>query len=125
MIREYLVNIHIEIPASMSSSELEELRRRERDVAELLAARGYLLRLWRVPGQWANWGLWRAKSEEELRTLLAALPLHPFMQIAVHPTEPHPSDPLGRQADMADPRTLSNTDITTACGTKSRPLRLR
>lgn len=96
MVREYLVNIHIAEPASVSSSELDELRLRERDAAELLAARGHLVRLWRVPGQWANWGLWRANSEDELRALIATLPLHPFMQINIHPTEPHPSDPLRR-----------------------------
>ncbi|MTD52607.1 muconolactone Delta-isomerase family protein [Amycolatopsis pithecellobii] len=94
MPHEYLVNIHIQVPASLPPSELDELRRRERDTAQHLAATGHLVRLWRVPGEWANWGLWRAENETELEALLSTLPLRPFMRITVHPTGPHPSDPL-------------------------------
>ncbi len=93
MQREYLVHIEIRVPASFPLSELDDLRRRERDTAALLAGRGHLLRLWRVPDQWANWGLWRAEDEIELDGLLRTLPLRPFMRITVHSTEYHPSDP--------------------------------
>jgi muconolactone delta-isomerase len=93
MMREFLVNARISTPDALTRDEVGELRRQERDVAELLAARGHLVRLWRVPGEWANWGLWRAHDEAELHTLLDALPLRPYMRVEVHPTEPHPSDP--------------------------------
>jgi muconolactone delta-isomerase len=96
MAREYLVHIRIETPSSMPDEELADLRRREHDAAQLLAARGWLHRLWRVPHAWENWGLWRAHDEKELSAVLATLPMHPYMTITAHPTDPHPSDPASR-----------------------------
>ena len=93
MLREFLVHVEIDVPTSVQPEEVADLRAREREVAALLAGRGNLVRLWRVPGKWANWGLWRAADESELDTLLSRLPLRRYMTLDVHPTEPHPSDP--------------------------------
>ncbi|MEU9546934.1 MULTISPECIES: muconolactone Delta-isomerase family protein [Streptomyces] len=93
MPREFLVHIVLNVPSSVSPKELAVLRTREKEAAASLAARGHLVRIWRVPGEWANWGLWRAKDESELNALLNTLPLRPYMKVDLHPTEPHPSDP--------------------------------
>lgn len=90
--REYLVQIDIDVPETVPSEEVDELRRRERDAGMVLAESGHLVRLWRVPGRWANWGLWRAEDDEP-QSLLGSLPLRPYMSITVHPTDPHPADP--------------------------------
>lgn len=56
-------------------------------------ARGDLLRLWRVPGAWASWSIWRAPDATALHDLLSALPLWPWMSVEVHPLGTHPLDP--------------------------------
>lgn len=90
---EFLVAIDFTVPEDMSQSHLDALRVAESVRARELSAAGHLVRLWRVPGRWANWGLWRAADEVELRELLASLPLFPLASITVHPTEIHPNDP--------------------------------
>ncbi len=73
----------------------EHLRDQEAVRAAELARSGNLLRLWRVPGQRANWGIWRADDLDQLHHALASLPLFPFLTITVHPLAPHPNDPFG------------------------------
>jgi muconolactone D-isomerase len=90
---EFLVQI--EITGSIGSDEASErrLREQERTRAAELARAGILLRLWRIPGQRANWGIWNAKGASELNEALASLPLFPYMKITVHPLAVHPNDP--------------------------------
>jgi muconolactone D-isomerase len=52
-----------------------------------------LVRLWRIPGRTANWGLWRAADATELHDALTSLPLWPHMHIEVVPLAKHPNDP--------------------------------
>jgi hypothetical protein len=52
-------------------------------------------------------GLYRADTEAQLDDLLGALPLDPWMQIAVTPLEPHPNDPASSppgRFQLPDPR---------------------
>lgn len=90
---EFLVQIDVCARDVVAPEELQCLRDREARRAEELAAQGILLRLWRVPGKWANWGLWSALDEGELHEALDSLPLRPFMNVTVHPLVEHPSDP--------------------------------
>lgn len=90
---DFLVNISIELPPDVHTAEADALRHAEATRADQLAAEGRLVRLWRVPGEWANWGLWSAKDRVELETALQSLPLHPYMHIVIHPLDLHPSDP--------------------------------
>lgn len=64
-----------------------------------------MVRLWRVPGEWANWGLWNVVDEAALTEALSSLPLHPFMEIEVLPLDPHPSDP-GLSDDVSSSSTF-------------------
>ena len=90
---EFLVQI--EITGSIGSDEASEriLREQESIRAAELARAGILLRLWRIPGQRANWGIWNAKDASKLNEALASLPLFPYMKITVHPLAVHPNDP--------------------------------
>ena len=90
---EFLVRISIATPEAMPTAEIDDLRRQEALRATELATAGLLVRLWRVPGEWANWGLWSVVDEAALTEALDSLPLRPFMEIEVLSLDPHPSDP--------------------------------
>jgi muconolactone delta-isomerase len=90
---EFLLNIEFVTPEGLALEELDLLRRRESERARELAELGVLIRLWRVPGKWANWGLWRAQDVDALWSFVDSLPLRQYASVVVHPLEPHPSDP--------------------------------
>lgn len=91
--QEFLVNIEFVGEERIPAETLEDLLRRERERAAELASEGHLVRMWRVPGRRANWGLWRAADATELHVFLESLPYWPYMDIAVHPLARHPVDP--------------------------------
>ncbi len=66
--------------------------KQEAERARQLGAAGILLRLWRVPGRRANWGIWRASTADELHSAIASLPLFPYLSVTVHPLATHPND---------------------------------
>ncbi|MFJ6656421.1 muconolactone Delta-isomerase [Streptomyces sp. NPDC091377] len=91
---EFLVHIRIGWPHDMDPAHKESVSTAERAHAAELAARGHLVRMWRVPGRTENWGLWRAADATELHTLVSSLPVWPWMDVTVHPLAIHPVDPL-------------------------------
>jgi muconolactone delta-isomerase len=92
---EFLV--HMEV-GRIDGDEKREKQLREQEAARAaeLAKSGILLRLWRIPGQRANWGIWNADNCDLLHHALASLPLFPFLTITVHPLASHPNDPFGQ-----------------------------
>ena len=90
---EFLVHIEITGRIEGGSEAENSLRQKEAARALELAQSGVLRRLWRVPGQRANWGIWNAGNADELHAALSSLPLFPYMTIAVHPLATHPNDP--------------------------------
>jgi muconolactone D-isomerase len=92
---EFLVNINVALPSGMASHERQELYAAEAVQAAALAAAGRLVRLWRIPGRTANWGLWHAADATELHDAVTSLPLWPYMHIEVVPLAKHPNDPAG------------------------------
>lgn len=85
--------VHMQVGA-IGDPELERsLREQEAARAGELAAAGVLRRLWRVPGQRANWGVWSAADADALYAALSSLPLFPYLDISVHPLAAHPNDP--------------------------------
>ncbi|MEN8112897.1 MAG: muconolactone Delta-isomerase family protein [Actinomycetota bacterium] len=93
---DYLVNVEVHWPPDGDPALRYELVTAEAKRAEELVAEGTLVRLWRVPGRWANWGIWRAGSPAELHAAIASLPFFPWLDVTVHPLAEHPSDPVGR-----------------------------
>jgi muconolactone delta-isomerase len=93
---EFLVEFKVSIPAEAPEPEVNERVDAEAMVAADLARRGHLVRLWKPlaeQGEITAVGVYRAGSQAELDTLLRALPLDGWMQVAVTPLEVHPNDP--------------------------------
>ena len=90
---EFLVEIDIRWPVDGDEARRRELVEAERRRSGELAEAGLLVRLWRIPGRWANVGLWHARDATELHEALSSLPRFPWMRISVRPMAAHPSDP--------------------------------
>jgi muconolactone D-isomerase len=90
---EFLVHIEVHRPARATDADAAELSAAEKVRAGELIAQGMLRRVWRVPGQWAHWGLWEAADATELHAAICTLPLWPWMRVQVHPMARHALDP--------------------------------
>ncbi|HWE70376.1 MAG TPA: muconolactone Delta-isomerase family protein [Acidimicrobiales bacterium] len=93
---EFLTNMVTQVPEGTDEATVEETKAREAKNSAVLASQGHLLRLWKppvVPGEWRLLGLWQADDEEQLKAIMATMPLHPWMTVEVTPLTPHPSDP--------------------------------
>jgi muconolactone D-isomerase len=96
---EFLVSLVTDVPAGTTAEVEADTRAREAVRATELAEQGHLVRLWRSPlpsGRPRTLGLWRAGSEQELREVIASLPLHVWMTVEVSPLTSHPNDPATR-----------------------------
>jgi muconolactone D-isomerase len=90
VVPEWLVSVEIHIPSGVPA---EEVRRRfevELARAQTFRANGSLLRIWRVPGRWANWALWSAADATALHAMLMTLPLYEWADVTVRPLAVHP-----------------------------------
>jgi muconolactone D-isomerase len=94
---EFLVEIEVRWPPDGDPAERDRLIAAEGARARELVSDGRILRLWRVPGRWANVGLWAAADATELHTALASLPFFPWLHATVRPLARHPSDPGASQ----------------------------
>jgi muconolactone D-isomerase len=90
---EFLVHIEFVGEERIPEEAVEDMVRRERARAAELAGKGHLIRMWRIPGRRANWGLWAASDATELHAILESLPYWPYMEIDVHTLALHPVDP--------------------------------
>jgi muconolactone delta-isomerase len=96
---EFLTTFTISVPAGTPAQAVGDTEAREARRAQELAEQGHLLRLWRLPGRSRALdlpralGLWNARSPAEMRTILASLPMDPWMTVETTPLSQHPSDP--------------------------------
>ena len=86
------MNVRVRPPAEVTDEEIQRMFAAEAARAEELFSAGALRRLWRIPGAWANWGLWEAADATELHALLSSLPLWRWLEVDVHPLASHPFD---------------------------------
>ena len=92
---EFLVNIKLRWSDDMDPALKEKVTRDERAHAAELAKQGHLVRMWRVPGRFENWGIWQAADSAELHEIIISLPANPWMHdIVVLPLARHPVDPV-------------------------------
>jgi muconolactone D-isomerase len=78
----------------MSVEYKQRVSREEVARAGELTKLGHLVRMWRVPCRFENWGIWRAKNATELHEIITSLPAYPWMiNIDVHPLAKHAVDP--------------------------------
>jgi muconolactone D-isomerase len=90
---EFMVHTRVQWPPDGDPGLKQRLIAEEAERAQELVEGGYIRRLWRIPGRWANVGLWRAEDATALHEALASLPLFPWLEIRVQPLAAHPSDP--------------------------------
>lgn len=98
---EFLVNIKFARLADLPEADRAPIVAAERQRAADLTAAGQLVRLWRVPCQHENWGLWSVLDATELHRIISGLPAYPWMNdIKVITLATHPADPSSGGAAM-------------------------
>ena len=93
---QFLVRIKVLWPPDGDPGRREELVAAEGVRARELADEGTLIRMWRIPGKWANVGIWEAEDATKLHEAVSSLPLFPWLDADVTPLADHPSDPNRR-----------------------------
>lgn len=87
----FKVEMTVNIPSSLPQAQVEEIKAREKAYSRRLQREGKWPHIWRVVGQYANVSIFDVKDNQELHEILTALPLFPWMTIAVLPLCAHPS----------------------------------
>ena len=87
----FLVRTDVRIPADMPATQADEIKAREKAYSQDLQRQGKWPHIWRVVGEYANYSIFDAESNDELHTMLSGLPLFPYMEIHVTPLARHPS----------------------------------
>jgi muconolactone D-isomerase len=90
---QFLLHIEVTWPPDGDPAEKERRIAGEAARARELAAAGTLKRLWRIPGKWANWGIWEAADATALHAAITSLPMWPYLEVEVFPLADHPNDP--------------------------------
>ncbi|MGW3955413.1 muconolactone Delta-isomerase [Streptomyces sp. NPDC004752] len=80
---EFLVTLRQDWPELRRHPRLSELIAEERRIGRLLIEEGVIARIWRIPGQRANVGIWRARDATALVAHLDRLPLRPWLEADV------------------------------------------
>ncbi|MCP3023663.1 muconolactone Delta-isomerase [Cupriavidus basilensis] len=87
----FLVRMDVKMPVDMPAAQADEIKAREKAYSQDLQRQGKWPHLWRVVGEYANYSVFDAESNDELHTMLSSLPLFPYMEIHVTPLAKHPS----------------------------------
>ena len=87
---EFLVRIEVRLPAGLTDVERADLGARELARGNVLRDAGTIVRIWRVPGRYANVAVWKVDDATDLHELLTSLPLFPWLDIDVEPLALHP-----------------------------------
>ncbi len=90
---EFLLHIKVTFPPDGDPEEKARRIAAEGVRARELAAEGIIKRVWRIPGQWANWGIWEAPDATTIHNAVTSLPMWPYLDVEVHPLGDHPNDP--------------------------------
>ena len=85
----FMVNIVVHLPGDLSKEKLDLLVKAETARGMQCIKEGKLKRIFRAVGQRANFSIWEAHSLEELHATLLSLPMHPYMDVSVHPIIKH------------------------------------
>jgi muconolactone D-isomerase len=85
------VQMTVRLPHDMPAAQADELKAREKAMAQELQRAGTWRHLWRIAGQYSNISLFDVRDNDELHAVLSTLPLFPFMQIEVMALLRHPS----------------------------------
>jgi muconolactone D-isomerase len=86
---EFLLEIEVNLPSSMSDDERTRLIGLERERGRELAEQGVIRAIWRVPGKFANRAIWSAADATELHDAIVSLPLWSYSDVNVTPLARH------------------------------------
>jgi muconolactone D-isomerase len=87
----YLVRMDVHLPNDMPMAQADEIKAREKAYSQELQRQGKWQQLHRVAGEYANYSIFDVESNDELHTILSALPLFPYMTMKVTALARHPS----------------------------------
>lgn len=87
----FMVRMDVNIPADMPVAQADELKAREKAYSQELQRSGKWQQIYRIVGEYANYSIFDVETNDELHSMLAALPLFPYMKIHVTPLAKHPS----------------------------------
>jgi len=93
---EFLLKIKVTFPPDGDPEEKARRIAAEGVRARELAAEGIIKRVWRIPGQWANYGIWEAPDATTIHDAVTSLPMWPYLEVEVTPLAAHPNDPGAR-----------------------------
>lgn len=85
------VQMDVRLPHDLPKATADELKTVEKARAQDLQRSGKWRHLWRIAGRYSNISIFDVESPQELHDILSALPLFPYMDIAVTPLCRHPS----------------------------------
>ncbi len=77
------VQMIVRLPPDMPPGQADELKAREKAMAQELQRAGRWRHLWRIAGRYANVSVFDVASPAELHDTLSQLPLFPYMEIEV------------------------------------------
>jgi len=83
--------MEVRLPPDMPTERADDLKTREKVLAQKLQREGKWPHLWRVAGRYANISILDVADADELHALLSTLPLFPYLDIVVTPLAKHPS----------------------------------
>lgn len=77
------VQMTVRLPHDMPADVADELKAREKAMAQSLQRDGAWRHLWRIAGRYANVSIFDVDSPAALHDVLSRLPLFPYMDIEV------------------------------------------
>jgi muconolactone D-isomerase len=87
----YHVQMTVRLPHDMPPSVANDLKAREKALAEEMQRAGTWRHLWRIAGRYANVSIFDVPDNAALHDALTKLPLFPYMDIEVQPLCRHAS----------------------------------
>ena len=85
------VQMTVRLPHDMPVAQADDLKAREKAIAQELQRSGQWRHLWRIAGRYANVSIFDVADNAALHDTLMTLPLFPYMDIEVQPLCRHAS----------------------------------
>lgn len=85
------VAMEVRLPPDLPAARADDLKAREKAIAQEIQRQGKWPHLWRVAGRYANISIFDVADADELHALLSSLPLFPYMDVRVTALARHPS----------------------------------
>ncbi|MDM0115195.1 muconolactone Delta-isomerase [Variovorax sp. J22R133] len=85
------VEMTVNLPHDMTPALADQLKAREKEIAQGLQRDGVWRHLWRIAGRYANVSIFDVADNGMLHDTLMTLPLFPYMDIVVRPLCRHGS----------------------------------